>query len=159
MSSGKTQTRSPFGGSLLNLERVPNLAPKFANQFGKTCTQYRVLFTPKGMVVEVASTISADGRTFSLTKEGTQGVEWISLVEWERRRALKNAPSDEERLSALKRKYELRLNREFPGKGPSSGKEEDIQAWLGTLPFAQRRALLMSQKDFQKSYPEGFRDS
>jgi len=157
--SGRNQNRGPAMGNLLNLERVPQLAPKFANQFGKTCTSYRVLFTPKGMTVEVASTISSDGRAFSLTKEGQPGVEWIALAEWERRRALKNTPSEGERLSALKRKYELRLNREFPTRQPSSGSEEDIQAWLGTLPFAQRRALLMSQKDFAKSYPEGFRDS
>jgi len=81
---------------------------------------------------------------------------WVGIPEWERRRALKNAPSADERLSSLQRKYELRLNREFPSHGPASGEEADIQAWLGTLPFAQRRALLMSQKDFSKSYPEGF---
>lgn len=142
----------PMGGQqLLNLERVPALAPKFANQIGKTCAGFCVKFTASGQTVEVLSTVGPDGADIdppSLT----------TVVEWERRRALKNAPSNEERLVALRRKYELRLNRAFPAQGPRSGSEEDIQAWLGTLAFNQRRALLMSQKDFQRSYPEGFRD-
>jgi len=143
--------RPPMGGMFLNLERVPPLAPKYANQIGKTCTQFRVVYAGNGMQVEVASTVSADGG------ELNPGA-WISIPEWERRRALRNAPSNEERLNTLRRKYELRLNREFPPAGPASGSEEDVQSWTATLPFAQRRALLMSQKDFSRSYPEGFRD-
>jgi len=57
----------------------------------------------------------------------------------------------------LKRKYELRLNLEFPTPGPASGEEAEIQLWLDTLPMQRRRALLMSQKAFEKAYPEGFR--
>jgi len=151
-SRGGNTANRPNLGNLLNLERVPGLAPKFANQIGKTCTQFRVLYTAVGSTVEVASTIGPKGE--ALTGDGT----WISIPEWERRRALKNAPTDAERLSALKRKYELRLNREFPSQGPSSGKEEDIQSWIRTLPFQQRRALLMSQKVFKDTFPEGFRD-
>lgn len=143
--------RRPQGLQLLNLERVPPLAPKFANQIGKTCTQFRVLYTPTGQTVEVASIVGSDGSMLD------QAV-WISIPEWERRRAARNAPDDEERLSALRRKYEVRLGRAFPAQGPASGSEADIQAWLGNLGFAQRRALLLSQKDFTKSYPEGFRD-
>lgn len=149
-SKQKGGNRPPQGGQFLNLERVPPLAPKFANQIGKTCTGFRVLYAAEGMKVEVGSTVGAQGTIVQ--------TEWISVAEWERRRALRNAPSKDERLSSMKRKFELRLNREFPTPGPASGSEADIQAWLGTLPFAQRRALLMSQKDFSKSYPEGFRD-
>jgi len=103
-----------------------------------------------GTSVKACSLVSAEGTILD-------SPEWVGIQEWERRRALKNAPSQDERLFALKRKYELRLNRVFPTHGPASGKEEDIQAWLGTIPFAERRALLMSQKDFAKSYPDGFR--
>jgi len=143
--------RPAQAGQFLNLERVPTLAPKFANQIGKTCTGFRVLYAPEGMSVGVNSTVSSTGTQLTTP-------EWVTIPEWERRRALKNTPSADERLSALRRKYELRLNREFPEQGPRSGSEPDIQAWLGALPFAQRVALLKSQKDFERSYPEGFRD-
>jgi len=143
--------RGPSGPPLLNLERVPSLAPKFANQIGKTCTQFRVIWSMTGQTIEVATLVANDGSDL-------ETAVWISIPEWERRRAVRNAPDDEERLSALQRKFEVRLNKAFPKEGPASGSEADIQAWLGTLGFAQRRALLMSQKDFAKSYPEGFRD-
>lgn len=139
-------------GNLLNMERVPQLAPKFANQIGKTCTSFEVKYTASGVQTRVASLVDANGTML----DGAG--EWCTIPEWERRRALKNAPSDEERLSALKRKYELRLAREFPAQGPASGSESDVQAWLATLGFAQRRALLMSQKEYAKAYPQGFRD-
>lgn len=160
MAPNKSQGRGPpQGGSLLNLERMPALAPKYANQIGKTCTQFRVLYTATGVNTEVFSTVDSNGGDSPVRTDGSRHGEWISIPEWERRRALRNAPSDEERLTALVRKYELRLNRAFPtGGAPASGSEEAIQAWLGTLPFAQRRALLMSQRDFQKSFPDGFRD-
>lgn len=146
------QVRGPNFGSMLNLERVPTLAPKFANQIGKTCTGFQIQFSVDGLTVNVDSLLTSTG-----ARVVGDNTEEISLPEWDRRRALANAPSDAERLSALKRKYELRLNQEFPGNGPASGSEANIQAWLETLPFAQRRALLMSQKDFAKAFPQGFR--
>jgi hypothetical protein len=134
----------------LNLERVPNLAPKFANKLGKTAEGYSLKFDMEGFRVVVDSLLNDQGESIDDSEE-------VSLLEFERRVALANAPSNEERLSALKRKYELRLNRAFPDAGPASGAEPSIATWLATLPFAERRALLMSQKDFNKSYPEGFR--
>jgi len=143
----------PQGLQLLNLERVPPLAPKFANQIGKTCLGFRVTYNATGQSVEVESLVDSEGGMLLQA-----AAQWISVPAWERRRALHNAPDDGERLAALRRKFELRLNRAFPTPGPASGSEADIQAWLGTLAFNQRRALLLSQKDFSKSYPEGFRD-
>jgi len=144
-------------GNLLNLERVPTLAPKFANKIGKTCDGYAVFYTGSGVEVQVRTKIGPNGRP--LTPPGVnQAYPMISLMEFERRVALSNQPTEADRLAALRRKFELRLNREFPAQaGPASGSEEHIQAWLGTRPFAERRALLMSQKDFDKSYPDGFR--
>jgi hypothetical protein len=139
-------------GSMLNPERVPALAPKFSNQIGKTCSGFSIRYTMTGVVVNVDSLLDESGGVLDV-----DDAEEIGIPEWERRRALKNTPSDDERLAALRRKYELRLNREFPANGPASGAETAIQAWLGTLAFAERRALLMSQRDFSKSYPEGFR--
>jgi hypothetical protein len=144
-------------GNLLNLERVPMLAPKFANKLGKTADGYAIIYTGSGVEVQVRTKIGPDGRPLTAPGQG-QAYPTVSLVEFERRVALSNAPTDEERLTSLKRKYELRLNREFPAAGPANGSETAIQAWLGTIGFAERRALLMSQKDFEKSYPEGFRN-
>lgn len=142
------------GLQLLNLERVPPLAPKFANQIGKTALGFRIQYTATGQVVEVQSMLDKEG----CLVRGTGETEWISIPAWEQRRVARNTPDEGERLAALRRKYELRLNRAFPKEGPASGSEADIQAWLGALAFNQRRALLMSQKDFTKSYPQGFRD-
>jgi hypothetical protein len=148
----KPQAARPNAGlNLLNLERVPPLAPKFANQIGKTCTGFRVSYTVVGQEVEVSSTISAEGADL-------EAPIWLPIPVWEKARAARNAPTSAERLDALRRKYEVRLNRAFPAQGPASGSEADIQAWLGTVGFAHRRALLMSQKDFAKSYPDGFRE-
>jgi len=147
--SGNSQNR-PNMGNLLNLERVPALAPKFANKIGKTAASFAVLFNGSGTQVMVETMISADGKPLSPPK-GTDGWPRIGLAEFERRVALANAPSDEERLFALKRKYELRLEKEFPAKGPASGSEADIQSWIGTLSLQERLALLKSQKDFEKS--------
>jgi hypothetical protein len=143
-------------GNLLNLERVPMLAPKFANKLGKTAAGFAVLYSGGGVKVMVQSMIDGNGRPVT-PPTGTAGYPQVELVEFERRVALANQPSAADRLAALRRKFELRLNQEFPATGPTSGSEEHIQAWLGTRPFAERRALLMSQKDFEKSYPQGFR--
>jgi len=143
--AGRGNNRGPQGPQLLNLERVPALAPKFANKIGKTCDGYAVKFDGGGITIMVASKLDANGAFF---KEGT---DQINLVEFERRNALHNQPSDADRLASLKRKFELRLEKEFPKQGPKSGAEPDIQAWLGTLDWNDRVALLKSQKDFEKS--------
>jgi hypothetical protein len=138
-------------GNLLNLERVPALAPKFANKIGKTCGGYAIFYESGGIRIVVQSWLDKAGTLMRAGSDGTIKDEKINLVEFERRVAAHNAPSPDERLSALKRKYELRLMKEFPSSGPASGNEADIQAWLGTLPFQERVALLKSQKDFEKS--------
>jgi len=145
----------PAMGNLLNLERVPMLAPKFSNQIGKTALTFTVTYSAAGVEIEVLSLLDVNGIKYRSSDEAAKQAT-VSVVEWERRRALANSPSEGERLTALVRKYELRLNKELKTP-PASGKEADIQAFLSGLPFAERRALLMSQKDFSKSYPEGFR--
>jgi len=151
MAPKATPRAGPSMGQMLNLERVPNLAPKFANKIGKTCNGFSVVYDLSGMKVLVLSLLDSHG-------DSLESHEQVSLLEFERRVALANTPSEGERLLSFKRKYELRLNRVFPKPGPASGSEAHIQAFLDNLPLAQRRALLLSQKDFSKSYPEGFRD-
>jgi hypothetical protein len=144
MKSGSGQIR-PNMGNLLNLERAPPLAPKFANKLGKTAASFAVIYTGSGTQVMVESMIDEDGNPLE------EPYPRIGLADFERRVALANAPTKEERLYALRRKYELRLEKEFPAKGPASGSEADIQSWIGTLPLSERLALLKSQKDFDKS--------
>jgi len=134
----------------LNPERVSALAPKYANKIGKTIDKLSIEYTPEGVDVKIESKLDQNGRV-------TTNCESMSLAEFHRRLGESVAPSNDERLRQLKRKYELRLNQEFPTPGPASGSEADIQSWLDTQPFARRRALLMSQKAFDKAYPEGFR--
>jgi hypothetical protein len=145
------QTRPQMGGmGFLNPERVHALAPKYANKIGKTIERVSIHYAEEGVTVEVDSLIDSSGEKIAES-------ETVSLAEFHRRLGEANAPSDDERLRSLRRKYELRLNMEFPREGPASGSEADIQSWLDRLPFAQRRALLMSQKAFDKAYPDGFR--
>jgi hypothetical protein len=145
--------RNPVNqGNLLNLERIPALSPKFANKLGKTAAGFAVIYSVDGTTVQVQSMLDQNGEKFPPGSPGKDPrVDKVSLVEYERRVALFNRPSADERLSALKRKYELRLGKEFPSKGPASGEEADIQAWLGSISFEERVTLLKSQKDFEKS--------
>jgi len=120
------------------------LAPKYANKIGKTCEGYLIRYTMEGTMVQARSLLADDGSAIDTA-------EVVSIVEFDRRVALKNQPTAADRLASLKRKFELRLNMEFPTPGPASGSEADVQAWLATLPFPQRVALLKSQKDWEKS--------
>jgi hypothetical protein len=127
------------------------LVPKWANKIGKTVEKISIEYDADGVSISVQSLLNGNGAVVTTAEE-------VSMADFQARLALHIAPSSEERIRALKRKYELRLNIEFPQEGgPASGSEAHIQSWLDGLPFAQRRALLMSQKDFEKSYPQGFR--
>jgi len=162
MAAQAAQTKPPQGGQnkgqgprpnpgpmgFLNPERVPALAPKYANKLGKTIDSIAIVYSPKGISVQVAvpSELGSDKKA-----------EVIDLATFHQRLGEMNAPTEEQKLRSMRNKYELRLNKEFPSLGPKSGKDADLQAFMDSLPFKERRALLMSQKDFEKSYPEGFR--
>jgi hypothetical protein len=148
---GKRGGGMPPQIGFLNPERPPMLAPKYANKVGKTCESIAFVYTKQGVQVFV--------RPLGDLKEDGDPVSGISVADFQQRLAEENAPTKEQKLRSLRNKYELRLNKPFPEKGPSSGSDEDIQAWLDKCTFDVRRALLMSQKDFEKSYPTGFRAS
>jgi len=143
---------SSFGGGLgfLNPERVQPLVPKYANKIGKTIERVSIHYSESGVEIEVDVLVNPNG-------DRVTDSETVSLAEFHRRVGVSASLSDDERLRALRRKFELRLNLEFPTPGPASGSEADIQAWLDRLPLQQRRALLLSQKAFDKAYPQGFR--
>jgi hypothetical protein len=146
---GRQPTTPGSSGNLLNLERVPNLAPKFANKLGKTAAGYAVIYSGSGIQVIVQTMVSENGTVLAVPENGEYPK--IPLLEFERRVALLNQPTEADRITALRRKFELRLEREFPANGPASGSEADVQAWLAGRPFEERLVLLKSQKDFEKS--------
>jgi hypothetical protein len=145
------ENRPPMGGlGFLNPERVAPLVPKYANKIGKTLSKVSIHYSEDGVEVEVETRLDGSG---AVSTES----ECVTLAEFHRRVGEANTPTDSERLRQLRRKYELRLNREFPTPGPASGSEPDIQAFIDALPFQERRAILMTQKAFEKAHPEGFR--
>jgi hypothetical protein len=158
MAFNKTKASRRQGGQtgptgqigFLNPERVTALLPKYANKLGKTIESISITYTSDGVNVQVDSLIDENGQK-------TDQSEVVSLADFHQRLGDFVAPSDDDRLRSLRRKFELRLNMEFPSKGPDTGSDHDIQVWMDSLPFAQRRALQMSQKAFEKAYPEGFR--
>jgi len=131
------------------------LSPKFANKLGKTAISFAVVYSVSGNTVMVESLLDKNCELIELTKE--RGPEKIGLIEYEQRLAQYNAPSNEERLTSFKKKYELRLGEEFPKDKLSIGTESAIQAFLNQCDFDKRLALLKSQKQFDKDHPNGFR--
>jgi hypothetical protein len=132
----------------LNPERAPPLIAKWQKLLGKDLESIEVEY-------------KADGITVSLYgKENTPyhkaDNESLSIPEYREIKARETAPKEPEKLQAFRDKYELRLNRAFPAQGPASGSDTDIRAFLESLDFHQRRAMLMSNKQFKAAYPNGF---
>lgn len=158
MAFNKTKSSRRQGGNagipgqtgFMNPERVAALLPKYANKIGKSIESLSIIYTVDGVKVCVDTWLDEDGQMTGESEE-------ISLAEFHQRLGEHVAPSNDDRLRSLRRKFELRLNMEFPSNGPDTGSDHDIQIWMDTLPFAQRRALQMSQKAFDKAYPDGFR--
>lgn len=129
----------------LNPERVPPLLGKYAKFIGRDLEKIEIVYSAEGTDVLVYG------------KEGTpfEGLDGATLADFRAIRTEENAPSEAEKLRAFRNKFELRLNREC-NPAPSSGKDEDIQAFLDGLPFKERRAMLMTQKQFSAAYPNGY---
>lgn len=129
----------------LNPERPPQLLGKYAKLLGKDLESITLKYDADGVFISV---------------KGMKGTPYASLDDANMAdyRAIKQkelAPSDEERARAFRNKFELRLNKEFP-QGTAISTEAEIQACLNGLPFRERRALLMTQKQFSESYPNGY---
>lgn len=137
----------PGNQAPLNPERVPQLLGKYAKSLGKDLDKIVVTYDADGISIGI----------FGMKDTVYASLNDASVAEYKAIKAKQNEPSDAERLQAFKNKFELRLNLEFPREGgPTSGKEADIQSFLNGLGFRMRRALMMTQKQFEKSYPNGF---
>jgi hypothetical protein len=145
MAANAANTR-PQGNAPLNPERPPQLLGKFSKQLGKTIKAVRLIYDAEGINIEI------DG----MENTPYSALDGASIADYKAIRDRENQPTDEEKLQAFKNKFELRLNLEFPANGPASGSDADIQAFLNALPFRQRRALMMTQKQFSAQYPNGY---
>lgn len=136
------------GPQPLNPERPPQLLGKYAKTLGTKLDKIVIEYDADGVSIGVYG--KAD-TAFAHINNG-------SIADFKSALAEELAPSDGERLMALRNKFELRLNKEFPKgeHGPASGSEADIQGFMSKLPFRERRALLMTQKQFSVAYPNGF---
>jgi hypothetical protein len=132
----------------LNPERAPPLIAKWQKLLGKDLDRIEVEYKADSVSVYLYGKVG--------TPYYKEDDESLSIPEYREMKALETKPSDDEALRAFRDKFELRLNRPFPAEGPSSGKEEDIRAFLERLDFHQRRAMLMSNKQFKAAYPNGF---
>jgi hypothetical protein len=135
----------PQGLAPLNPERPPQLLGKYAKYLGKDLEKIEITYNADGLLIGVYG------------KAGTpyESLENASIAEFKALRQTALQPSTDEKLQAFRNKFELRLNREC-NPAPNSGSDADIQAFLNGLGFRERRALLMTQKQFSASYPNGY---
>lgn len=133
----------------LNPERAPALISKWQKLLGKDLERIEVTYEADGVTVYLFGL----GSYAKLDAEGAETS--MSIAEYKAKKQAAEKPSDAEALRAFRNKYEIRLAREFPATGPVSASEADIQAWLNTRPFNERRAMLMSNKQFKSAYPNG----
>lgn len=139
----------------LNPERAPPLIAKWQKSLGKDLEKIEVVYDVEGINVYLYG--KAGTPFHEKDKEGDSSS--ISVAEYRNRKQKASQPSDDEALRAFRDKFELRLNRAFPSPGPASGREEDIRSFLEGLEFRQRRAMLMSNKQFKAAYPNGYTEA
>lgn len=135
----------------LNPERAPALIAKWQKLLGKDLERIEVTYSAEGVSVDlfglgIYAQVDKNGDPIS-----------ISIADYKARKAEAEKPSAQEAITAFKNKFELRLNLEFPANsGLTDASEASIQTFLAGRPLAQRRAMLMSNKQFKTAYPNGF---
>ncbi|BCX55511.1 hypothetical protein 1 [Cryphonectria naterciae splipalmivirus 1] len=143
-------SRSGPGMAQLNPERIPALMSKYQKMLGKDLEEIQIKYTAAGAAVMVK------GMGDYAPSPNAANAGFITLAEFRQKKQEAAKPSDEEALTAFKNKWEVRLATPFPERGPASGKDADIQAFLSGQRFEHRRAMLMSNKQFKSAYPNGF---
>lgn len=133
----------------LNPERAPALISKWQKLLGKDLEKIEVTYTADGISVDLYGL----GDFLKADKDGD--TVSMSIAEYKAMKTKAARPSEDEALRAFRNKFELRLNKEFPAKGIESASEADIQTWLNSRPFHERRVMLMSNKQFKSAYPNG----
>jgi hypothetical protein len=136
----------------LNPERAPALIAKYQKMLGKDLKKIQVEYTSTGVSVWVW------GMGDYAHTNGNGQETGYSLSAFKQKKSEAAKPSEEEALTAFKNKWEIRLNTPFPADaGIDDASEASIQTFLAGRPFNQRRAMLMSNKQFRSAYPNGYR--
>jgi len=137
----------------LNPERAPPLIAKWQKLLGKDLDRIEVVYEENGVSVHL---YGKEGTAF-LTKDKDGDPVPISVAEYRTRKEKALEPSSEDAIFAFKNKFEVRLNLPFPdGVDLGDGSETALRNAVQALPFAQRRVMLMSGKQFNTAYPNGF---
>jgi hypothetical protein len=135
----------------LNPERAPALIAKWQKLLGKDLERIEVIYKADGVSVDLYGM----GDFSRVDKDGDECP--MSIAAFKAAKAEAEKPSADEAITAFKNKFELRLNLEFPADaGLTDASDASIQAFLAGRPLAQRRAMLMSNKQFKAAYPNGF---
>lgn len=144
------QTPANQRNVFLNPERAPALIAKWQKLLGTELEEIRVVYTADGVSVELYGL-----GDFKITdKDGLS--ESFSVVDYRNKKKELNAPTSEDAKFAFRNKFEVRLNQEFPqGLDLGDGSEAAIRKAVQSLPFNQRRVMLMSNKQFKSAYPNG----
>lgn len=157
--AAKQANPRPQGSVPLNPERPPQLLGKYAKMIGKEISALRVEYTMTGITVMCQLIPQGDENSSTVAGEEEKTEDtWVSLPELKAQKKEHNTPTNEEAAVAFRNKYELRLNEELDKTVFAAIKsgEHEIQKFLDSLEFRKRRALLMSQKQFTASYPNGY---
>jgi hypothetical protein len=120
---------------------------KYAKLLGKDLIKIQVSYDADGVTIGV----------WGMPNTPYSSLDDSNLALYKAMKQREISPSDDEKLRAFRNKFELRLNEEFPREGgPVNGSDAEIQAFLDGLHFRKRRALMMTQKQFSASYPNGY---
>lgn len=137
----------------LNPERAPALIAKWQKLLGTDLERIEVVYSADGVSVDL---YGMEGTPYQ-KKDKSGGEVALSIASFKKLKQEVNKPTATEAVTAFRNKFELRLNIEFPvNSGIETGSDAEIQAFLSTRPLAERRTMLMSNKQFKAAYPNGF---
>jgi len=141
----QTASRTPQGVFINPEGDIPGLVAKWSKKLGRDLASLEVKYTAAGREVRLTGLA---GTPFA-------GLQSATIAEYRVIKAQQSAPSGAEKLTALRRKFENRLARDVPADFPIEGNEAAIAAFILALPFAERRLMNMSQKEFNAAAPNG----
>jgi len=137
----------------LNPERAPPLLSKWQKALGKDLERIEVIYEENGVTVHL---YGKEGTPYFVTDEEGSSKS-VSVPEYKALKEKASLPSSEDAIYAFRNKFEVRLNKPFPeGLDLGDGSEAAIRRALQSLPFEDRRVMLLSNKQYRTAYPNGF---